>query len=159
MTAGPTRRAGVSLLETLVVLTVTGVLLSVGAFSLLRYRESVSLQDARLLLAGTIRQTASVATRDNVAYRLAFPSVEPPVLSAAPLTDPARVRTVTLPTRVDLDLVEWQLGGAWAVMPVRTVTFDARGRPLLSAPVRFTLRLGDRVATVRLLPSGKLVMP
>ncbi|WP_169737082.1 GspH/FimT family pseudopilin [Deinococcus pimensis] len=150
-------RGGFTLLEVLMTLLVAGMLVGIAVPPLLGVLNASRLRDANLALAGTLRQVASVAVRENRPYRLEV-LVGEDALRFGPAGG-SSASVVEVPHGARVERVEWRSGEAWVAADVRAVTFDGRGRPSIPVPLRFTVRLGERERTVRLLPTGKVVVP
>jgi prepilin-type N-terminal cleavage/methylation domain-containing protein len=146
------RASGLTLLEILVVVGILAILLSIGFPQYAGYQRGLVMRDVSNQIAQLLRETGAQAKAETTALTVNF------LLDRADGDDlmisDGKTATKTIRLERDASLKSVFMGGTAKT----SVTFDVRGRPNNPAPLVITAGFADRIATVRLLTTGKTVI-
>lgn len=151
-TSGAIKPTGFTILEILLVVSITMIVLMIGQRSLIEYREATAARDGARIVAQDVHLARSLATKRRELISLVFdPGARGYAIRSVGSGDPLRARSFT-EGDVRLDELDTNAQGD-------SLTFDPRGVLTGGASVEVVVTRGRRERRVVVDPLGRTRMP
>ncbi len=139
---------GFTLIEMLIILTISGVLLSIAGLTLTNYNQNLQLAQATQTLDSTLRLISNEALKESRELTLDEPSLATGNLIW--MIDTEVVGQVAMPSGVTVSVSNKELTST-------DVSFSGRGLPNQQAT--FTVNKGSKTDSIILLATGLVIHP